>query len=76
MEFIPCCLQTTSLLIDEIVDLRLKLRNNDPSIAQDLVNLTSNLKKYNKKDRKIILEHIKLYLELNASLNNSNASIK
>jgi hypothetical protein len=85
MEFIPCifsCLtwlcNNPSLLrlsIDQICDIKMKMKDQNISVLNDLNALVVNIKKYRKKDRKIILKLVINFLEQNISLNNSNANI-
>ena len=72
MEFIPCVFQCLKLTIDEICDIKIKMKNQNVAVLGDLNNLVCNIKKYRKKDRKIILNLVIQFLEQNISLNNSN----
>lgn len=72
MEFIPCIFQCIKLSIDQICDIKIKMKNQDISVLNDLNSLITNIKKYRKKDRKIILKLISTFLEQNISLNNSS----
>lgn len=75
MEFIPCIFQCIKLSIDEICDIKIKMKNQDISVLNDLNSLIINIKKYRKKDRKIILKLITTFLEQNISLNNSSNNL-
>ena len=55
MEFIPCVFQCLKLTIDEICNIKIKMRDQNVTVLGDLNNLVTNIKKYRKKDRKIIL---------------------
>ncbi len=75
MEFIPCIFTCLKLTIDQICDIKIKMKDQNISVLGDLNNLVSNIKKYRKKDRKIILQLVINFLEQNISLNNSNTNI-
>jgi hypothetical protein len=75
MEFIPCVFQCLKLTIDQICDIKIKMQNQNAAVLGDLNNLVSNIKKYRKKDRKIILNLIIQFLEQNISLNNSKVDL-
>jgi hypothetical protein len=53
----------------------MKMKDQNISVLNDLNALVVNIKKYRKKDRKIILKLVINFLEQNISLNNSNANI-
>jgi len=72
MEFIPCIFQCLKLSIDQICDIKIKMKDQNVAVLGDLNNLVCNIKKYRKKDRKIILNLVIQFLEQNISLNNSN----
>ena len=72
MEFIPCVFQCLKLTIDQICDIKIKMKNQNVAVLGDLNNLVCNIKKYRKKDRKIILNLVIQFLEQNISINNSN----
>ena len=76
MELIPCIFSLVSLSVDQLVNIRLKMKQQDPSVMSDLLSLVNNIKKYKKKDRRIIIDYVKLFLEENISLNNSFASLE
>ena len=71
---IPCICQAVILTIDELVKLRIKMQNNDPTVSQDLAVLVDNIKKYEKKDRAIIRQYVIMHLN-NMSTANSQVSI-
>jgi len=71
MECLPCIFSVAALTVEEIVRLRIKMRDQDPTVNSDLLQLVANIKKYKKSDRRIILNEIQLYLENNVSLNNT-----
>jgi hypothetical protein len=73
--FIPCLFQCLKLSIDEICNIKIKMKDQNLSVLSDLNSLIINLKKYRKKDRKIILNLVIQFLEQNISLNNSNSQI-
>lgn len=75
MEFIPCIFSCLRLSIDQICDIKMKMKDQNISVLNDLNALVVNIKKYRKKDRKIILKLVINFLEQNISLNNSNANI-
>lgn len=75
MEFIPCLFQCLKLSINEICDIKIKMKEQNISVLGDLNNLVTNIKKYRKKDRKIILNLVIQFLEQNISLNNSMHNI-
>jgi hypothetical protein len=51
----------------------MKMKDQNISVLGDLNALVVNIKKYRKKDRKIILKLVISFLEQNISLNNSAA---
>jgi hypothetical protein len=71
LSVLPCVCAGIKLTVDELVDLRVKMRDNDPDIMKTLLELTENLHKYKKKDRKKILELISTFLKNNISLQSS-----
>lgn len=75
MEFIPCIFSCLKLTIDEICNIKMKMKDQNISVLGDLNDLVINIKKYRKKDRKIILKLVISFLEQNISLNNSNTNI-
>ena len=75
MEFIPCIFTCLKLSIDQICDIKMKMKDQNISVLNDLNALVVNIKKYRKKDRKIILKLIINFLEQNISLNNSNNNL-
>lgn len=68
---LPCIYAGIKLTVDELVDIKVKMRDNNPDIMNSLLNLTENLHKYKKKDRKKILELVQLFLKNNISIQNS-----
>jgi hypothetical protein len=72
--FIPCICSAVCLTIEELVKMRIKMEKNDISVSEDLLRLLQDIKKYDKKDRAIIREYLKLYLIQTASRNSSQAS--
>ena len=48
MEFIPCIFQCIKLSIYEICDIKIKMKNQDITVLNDLNSLVSNIKKYRK----------------------------
>ena len=75
MEFVPCIFQCLKLTIDQICDIKIKMNNQNVTVLGDLNNLVCNIKKYRKKDRKIILNLVIQFLEQNISLNNSKVDL-
>jgi hypothetical protein len=75
MEFIPCVFQCLKLTIDQICDIKIKMKNQNVAVLGDLNNLVVNIKKYRKKDRKIILNLVIQFLEQNISINNSKVDL-
>ena len=75
MDILPCVCATISI-IEELVEIRAKMRNQDASAMQDLLNLMKNYEKYNKKEKKMIRRTMQIFLEQNISLNNSQATIE
>jgi hypothetical protein len=76
MEFIPCIFQCLKLSIDEICNIKIKMKDQNLSVLGDLNNLVVNIKKYRKKDRKIILNLVINFLEQNISLNGSSDNLE
>ena len=62
-----CLCATLKLALEQIVNLEVKLKQNDPSIATDIRDLLDNVKSYPKSDRKIIYRYVKKFMDLNAS---------
>ncbi len=75
MEFLPCIFSCLKLSIDEICNIKMKMKDQNISVLNDLNALVVNIKKYRKKDRRIILKLVINFLEQNISLNNSNANV-
>ena len=76
MEFIPCIFQCLKLSIDEICNIKIKMKDQNLTVLGDLNSLVVNIKKYRKKDRKIILNLVIQFLEQNISLNNSSDNLE
>ncbi len=72
---IPCVFKAIELSIDEIVKLRIKIRDNDNTVSADLLKLIKDIKKYKKKDRRLILEHVIMQLEATISRSGSMAEL-
>ena len=71
---IPCICGTISI-IEELIEVRAKMKNQDASAMTDLLNLMKNYDKYSKKEKRLIRETLQKFLEQNISLNNSQASL-
>lgn len=68
MGLIPCICKSIQLSMEEAIDIGVRLRQQDPTVADSLLNLVSNLNKYRKEDRKIILRFLVQYLKQNVSI--------
>lgn len=62
-----CICAGLKLALDQIVELEVKMKQGDQSIAIDIKNLFDNVKLYPKKDRKIIYGYVKKFMDMNAS---------
>lgn len=71
LSLIPCCLNVMRITIEEITDIKHRIRQKEPDAALKLIELIDNIKRYDKKSRKLIIENVKLYIELNISANGS-----
>jgi hypothetical protein len=63
------------LFIEELIELRSKMKNNNPDCLRDMVNMIENYKKYNSREKKLIRETLKIFLEQNISAHSSNNSL-
>lgn len=72
---LPCVFKVVELTIEELVDIRMKMKENNNTVAMDLARLLENSKKYSKKDRHVIRAYVKLWLEQSGSANGSVADI-
>lgn len=71
---LPCICKSISI-IEELIDIRAKMKINDPTACGDLVNIIKNYESYSKKEQKLIRSTLKIFLEQNSSLNNSSITI-
>lgn len=72
-----CLCATLKLALEQIVNLEVKLKQNDPTIVTDIRDLLDNVKRYPKSDRKIIYKYVKKFMDMNASsasLDESNSN--
>jgi len=76
MECMPLFCSVSILFIEELINLRTKMKNNDPDCLKDMVHLIENYKKFNSREKKLIRETLKIFLEQNISNHNSNASLQ
>ena len=74
LSWIPCVCAGLKLAYDQIVNLEVKFRTNDETVAHDLAKLTEDIKKYNKKDRDIIIKFVKRYMDEQVSILTANNS--
>jgi esterase/lipase len=73
---IMSCVCAGISIIEELIELRAKMKNEDPNAMHDLLNLIKNFDKYNKREKKMILDSMKIFLEQNISLRGSAASLE
>lgn len=65
---IPCLCRSLQLGLDEAIEVGVRIRNQDPTVADSLLKLVSDLNKYPKKDRKVIIKFLTEYLKQNVSI--------
>lgn len=70
----PCLCNSISI-IEDLIDVRAKMKINDPSASSDLVNIIKNYDSYSKKEKRMVRNTLKVFLEQNASFNNSAITI-
>jgi hypothetical protein len=74
MEFLTC-LSVSFEMIGELIDIRAKIKNNQ-DCYDDLIAIMRNYEKYNRKEKKMIRETLKIFLEHNKTCNSSFADVK
>ena len=73
---LPACAKATKLTLDYAVDICTKIRLQDPSVMDDLLNLIANMHKYKRKEQKMILKFMERYVEMNKSIYQSLVNTK
>lgn len=68
LAILPCVCKSLELGLDKAIEIGIQIRSQDPTVADTLLKLVSDLHRYPKKDRKIILKFLKQYLEQNVSI--------
>jgi esterase/lipase len=63
------CVCGTITIIEELIEIRAKMRNQDASAMDDLLKLIKNYDKYSKKEKKMIRHTMEIFLQQNISLN-------
>ena len=66
------CISLGFELINEIIDIRAKVRNNQ-DCCDDLIRLVTNYKTYNKQEKRLIRDTLRLFLEVNKTRQNSGS---
>ena len=51
------------------------MKNNNPDCLKEMVHLIENYKKYNSREKKLIRETLRIFLEQNISAQNSNINL-
>ena len=74
-ECLPLFCSISMVFLEELINLRTNMKNNNPECLKDMVHLIENYKKYNSRERKLIRETLKIFLEQNISAHNSNTSL-
>lgn len=72
---IASCICSSITIIEELIELRARMKTNDPRALDDLLQFMRNYDKYNKKEKKLIRKTLEMFLEQNISLNNSACTI-
>lgn len=75
MEFLPCVCGTIQI-IEELITVRSKMRVQDPSAMDDLLQLMKNYDSYSKKEKQLIRKTIAAFLEQNISIQNSKVELE
>lgn len=68
---IPFCCQAFKLTMDMLVNLEVKIRQNDLSVNQDIRDIMDNMHKYSKKDQKKLWAYVKKICDMNMSFANT-----
>ena len=74
MEFLSC-INLGFELLNEIIDIRSKIKSNQ-DCCDDLLKIMKNYEKYNKKEKKLVRETLKIFLEYNKTCSGSEINIK
>jgi hypothetical protein len=76
MSEILCCISSSISIIEQLIDIHAKIKNNDNSAMNDLIELVEKYPKCNKKEKILIRNTLKKFLECNISNNNSTVSLE
>jgi hypothetical protein len=63
-------------IIEELIEVRAKMKNQDASAMDDLLKLMKNYDKYSKKEKKMIRKTMEIFLQQNISMNGSQVSLE
>jgi hypothetical protein len=74
-ECLPMICSVSMIFLEELINLRTNMKNNNPDCMKDMVHLIANYKKYNSREKKLIRETLKIFLEQNISAHNSNVNL-
>jgi len=72
---IASCVCSTISIIDEIINIRAKMKNQDAGAIDDLLKLMKKYEKCSKNEKKLIRKTIEGFLEMNSSAHNSSAAL-
>ena len=74
-ECLPIICSVSMIFLEELINLRTNMKNNNPDCLKDMVHLIENYKKYNSREKKLIRETLRIFLEQNISAQNSNTNL-
>ena len=74
-ECLPIICSVSMIFLEELINLRTNMKNNNPDCLKDMVHLIENYKKYNSREKKLIRETLRIFLEQNISAQNSNINL-
>lgn len=74
-ECLPILCSVSMIFLEELINLRTNMKNNNPDCLKEMVHLIENYKKYNSREKKLIRETLRIFLEQNISAQNSNINL-
>jgi hypothetical protein len=74
-ECLPIICSVSMIFLEELINLRTNMKNNNPDCLKEMVHLIENYKKYNSREKKLIRETLRIFLEQNISAQNSNVNL-
>ncbi len=74
-ECLPVLCSVSMIFLEELINLRTNMKNNNPDCLKDMLHLIEHYKKYNSREKRLIRETLKIFLEQNISAHNSNTSL-